>query len=159
MLLGMNFCTKDNLISDDSKTALQKRNPDEDYPFVLSEAMKPYQYAIHRDDLPWLFEYMQGVFENHQADDESGYFIFSLSANMSRINYGVIVYNSDDYIPTNPDDNEDEGGGTCFAIIASKTFDNFKDAQAWATDQMKPGYTICISKDKKTYIVIVDDGT
>jgi hypothetical protein len=160
MFLGMNSCTKDSLVSNNDKTAIQKWNPDES--FVLPETMRPYQHAIYKEGLPCLFEYMESAFKSNQIGEKNGCFILSFNIKKSLYYYGFIMEADVYYDPRtwiDPNDDNDDGGNTCFAMIDSKTFDNFKDAQAWATEKMDKGYTTCINYDKetKTYLVTVHD--
>jgi hypothetical protein len=134
-------------------------NPIPEY-FVLPDDMLPYQYAIYEDDLPMLSEYMQSVFNNYEEGIEKEHFILSLDALKALYYYGYIVESNSYYDPNiviYPDDNN--GGGMCFTII-SKTFDDFKSGWAYLMGQVKEGYQVLMTKDRKTgeYIVSYDDG-
>jgi hypothetical protein len=162
LLFAISSCTKENVVSNDNNTVKQQKwNPNKDYPFVLPEVMHPYQYAIYKEDLPTLFEYIQNVFENHQEGEKEGYFILLLDPDMARVNYGFVngVLNYKDDPVINPDDEDEKGGGMCFQVVASQAFDNFKDAQAWATKYVEKGYIATMRYDKKKneYFVIVEE--
>ena len=67
------------------------------YPFVLPADMAPYQYAIYEDGLSGLFDYMQTIFESYPVGAERGYFVISLNATNTFINYGFITSTSPYY--------------------------------------------------------------
>ncbi|MDR0604300.1 MAG: hypothetical protein LBG80_08380 [Bacteroidales bacterium] len=161
--IGMNSCTKDSLVindDNDGMTAIQKWHPEES--FVLPDIMCPYQYAIHKDGLTRLFDYMQSVLKSNQTEEKNGCFILSFNIEKALYYYGFITETSIHYDPYNPNIwivPIGGGGSMCFAVVDSKTFDNFKEAQKWATEKMDKGYTTCINYDKKTntYLVTVND--
>lgn len=158
ILIVVSSCTKDNVVSNDNNLVTCAFNPTEDYPFVLPEAMQPYQFAIYEDDLSGLFDYMQTVFENY-SDGEEGYFSLSLNATGGLIYYGFITGTSIYYDPSiwivpdslfDPNDN----GGYEYSETRYKT-DDYKDAMAWAKKEVDAGYKVRVAynKDVKTYIV------
>ena len=166
MLFAVNSCTKDSVMSNENNTVMHKSDP-EQYPFVLPEAMQPFQYAIYEDDEYLLFGYIQFRLENIEEgdEDESGYFILSLNADASLMYYGFITETSIYYNPNiwvYPDDpsidpDSNDGGGMCFS---HKRFNNFDSAWAYAKEQAKEGYEVSLRyyKKKGFWDVEVHDG-
>jgi hypothetical protein len=114
--------------------------------------MIPYQYAINKDDLPWLFEYMQVVFKNYQAGTERGYFVLSLNTNMDRINYGFIygtfAYNIDDFIyiddPNIKIDEDEDDNIVCYGVrTRDKETTNKGKLDKWVDRKLNHGWLVC----------------
>lgn len=152
MLIGVNSCTKDSVVSNDSKTTIHKFNPDETYPFVLPATMQPFQYAVYEDDEDMLFEYIQSKLES----EENGYFILSYSFNTdgSLINYGFITETSSYYdpniwiIPSDTINSDDNGGGMCFDS-GKKEFKEKKAAREFAMGKAKTNHAITIYGNRR----------
>ena len=131
------------------------------YPFVLPADMAPYQYAIYLEDVEYLFDYIDAVFENIEDGEESGCFIFSYKTANALIQYGYITPENPYYKPNPYDTTNNGGGGMCFeyVIVNSKGFKNAKDAAQWGADQVEghEGYvaTMNYNKKKKEYFVII----
>lgn len=149
ILFAVNSCTKDSVEPNDNNTAIHKSDP-EQYPFVLSEDMQPYQYAVYEDDFSVLFDYMQSVFDAYQDGDERGYFTLSYNAIGGLIHYGFIsetsiYYQPDNFIyPIDPIDpfvypeEDDDNGNMCYGRIRTKNEDRL---DRWAARQVAHGRT------------------
>ena len=166
ILFGINSCTKDELSSKDNNFSIQKQqkfNPDEGYPFVLTEADAPFQFAVYQQDEDILFSYIESILEEQDGMENPGYFILSLNSEDAHFYYGFITETSSYYDPTwiNPDvpiDTNEGGGGMCFGwiIVGSHYSQDFNETQAWAHEQMDKGYTVSINYHKETneYVAI-----
>ena len=147
ILIAVSSCTKDAF--DDNSVW----DSGENYPFVLPEAMRPYQYAIYEDDMDLLFGYIQLRFEEMENYEEDGYFILSSNVPGNLIYFGFITETSSYYnpniwiVPDEPTD-PDDGGGMCFDRKEFQST-NFKEAQAWAKERMSEGYEVSINKRGK----------
>jgi hypothetical protein len=158
ILIIMNSCIKENLVSKDSKPSIdnnysiQKWNPDEGYPFVLINNL-PFEYAVYQKDKEELFVYIKFILKEQEVipAEKSGYFILSFED--AFINYGFLteatscyyhLYNPNDPdIPFIDDDPENDGNGDmCFARIRTKDEDRFS---RWVERQTERGKRISIS--------------
>ena len=160
VLFGINSCTKDDLSSNDNNFSIQKQqkfNPDDGYPFILTEVEAPFQFAVYQEDEEILFAYIESVLEEQDDTENPGYFILSLNSEESLFYYGFITETNSYYDPTwiNPDvpvDTNQGSGGMCFGwiVVDSHHSPNFNETQAWAHEKMAEGYVVSINYNKKT---------
>jgi hypothetical protein len=168
MLIGVNSCTKDSLVSNDNQTAIHKWNPtivspDEVYPFVLPEDMQPYQYAIYVDDLLVAFEHMQTVLDVAYQAGEWGYFMLSYNVADALVYYGFITSSSSYYNPDilnsnsnapfvfigdpnypyivvdNDGDDDDDNDDDGMCYLNVRTFSDKNKAVAWKDKKIPKG--------------------
>jgi hypothetical protein len=150
-------CQKDSLVPNESHTAIKKQkwNPDKGYPFVLPEADMPYQYAIYEDDFSKLQAYIRSVFDSHKDGEKAEYFILSLSADKTFINYGFVYgtldYNLDDFIDfsdpdidpdPDPDEGDEDGGTVCFAKVRDRCFTDKEKFDRWVERKVNKGWMV-----------------
>lgn len=160
MLIVVNSCTKDDLIvfNDDGT----EWNTGTDYPYILPNAMNPYQYAVYQEDIGILFDYMHTVFNGYKEGDERGYFIlFSNDAN--HLIYCGYVSESSDYFdpdifidnPDDPfiviDDNDDDEVVYGCNKISTKNENRF---DRWVERKVEKGYTVREWKDGDRFCAV-----
>lgn len=152
-------CRKDSVVSNDNNFVTHASN--EDYPFVLPEAMAPYQYAVYPDDANLLWEHIQARLEYPEGNQE-GYFTFSCNTNNTLICYGFIsttsIYYDSTVFVEDPDnsfvnidniDNEDDYA--CYAIIITKKYNKL---EKWGAKQIAKGKYFDIQVKGEWYIAV-----
>ena len=156
VLFGINSCTKDDLSSNDNNFSIRKQqkfNPDDGYPFVLTEAEAPFQFAVYQEDLNDLLVYMGTTLE--ELGENSGYFILSLSADTAFVYYGFITetssyYNPEIFIddPEDPfiviDDNIDDDMMYCCLKIATTDKERF---DRWVERKVRQGREVTMKEE------------
>jgi len=170
ILFGINSCTKDELSSKDNNFSIQKQqkfNPDEGYPFVLTEADAPFQFAVYQQDEDILFSYIESILEEQDGMENPGYFILSLNSEGSLIYYGFITETSSYYDPDifidNPDDpfiviNDDTDDDImyCCNKIKTKSKEKF---DKWVERKINQGREVTMWKEGDFYCGIASKKT
>jgi len=150
-------CNKDNELN--TTRGKFNANVTTNYPFVLPEAMQPYQYAVYTDDILMAFDYIQTVFDNYQEGDETGYFTFSSNTANTLLCYGFITVTSSHYDPNafiddpdNPFINIDDMDDDEPIMYATKKIvtTNEKKAAKWARKQLAKGNNLEVVDYNKT---------
>jgi hypothetical protein len=126
----MNSCTKDNLVSHDNTFSVQKCNPTEDYPFVLTDNSL-FEYAVYQKDMEDLSVYIESVIE--EQEENQGCFVLCLEREF--IYYRFLSEYRDN--PNNPD---------IPVCMSFREFHKYKDAWAFAKEKLAENNIVYISK-------------
>ncbi|MDD3281670.1 MAG: hypothetical protein PHC83_08895 [Bacteroidales bacterium] len=155
-LITMISCNKEkenkNVIPSYEHSVIQKFNPDDGYPFILTETEAPFQYAIYQEDEDSLFANIKSILEE---ETNFGYFALSFNDENNLLFYGFISETSSYYDTTwiiDQIDTNEGSGYTCFGwkIKDKKESEDFNETQEWAHEKMQQGYRVDINYNKRT---------
>jgi len=139
-LITMISCNKEkenkNVIPSYEHSVIQKFNPDDGYPFILTETEAPFQYAIYQEDEDSLFVYFESVLNGQIGVENPGYFILSLNEESTLLFYGFITETNSNYDTT---------------IFINDPNDPFQEINDTTSDDLMYGFRKIVTDNKNRF--------